>query len=329
MTSDSNTHNAIHWKRDDDGVVILTIDDPGASVNTMNDAYTESMAASVERLEAERADDHRGDRRRRREELLRRRRPQPPAQLQSLARGRTDGPHRARQGPPAPARSSAGRWSPPSTAPRSAAASRSPWPRITASSPTCRAAGIGQPEVTLGLLPGRRHHRIVRMLGLQKALTQVILPGTKFKPARGASSSGWSTRWCRRCRFGSSRKPRRGSPRTGGGQAVGQEGLRDPRRRRGRARRWRASCRRWRPTCASRSRARRCRRRELRPRGGGRGLLSTSSTASLIETRYLVSLTTGQVAKNMIGAFFFDLQKIDAGASDRRGSPSSRPGRSG
>ena len=37
-------------------------------------------------------------------------------------------------------------------------------------------------------------------------------------------------------------------------------------------------------------------------------------TASRIESRYLTSLVTGQNAKNMIQAFFFDLQAINAGS---------------
>jgi 3-hydroxyacyl-CoA dehydrogenase/enoyl-CoA hydratase/3-hydroxybutyryl-CoA epimerase len=43
----------IRWDKDDDGVVILTLDDPNQSANTMNAAYKESMAATVERLAAE------------------------------------------------------------------------------------------------------------------------------------------------------------------------------------------------------------------------------------------------------------------------------------
>src|SRR5262249_45663523 len=39
---------------DDDGVVILTLDDPAQSANTMNAAFAASMAATVDRLEAER-----------------------------------------------------------------------------------------------------------------------------------------------------------------------------------------------------------------------------------------------------------------------------------
>jgi 3-hydroxyacyl-CoA dehydrogenase/enoyl-CoA hydratase/3-hydroxybutyryl-CoA epimerase len=44
-------------------------------------------------------------------------------------------------------------------------------------------------------------------------------------------------------------------------------------------------------------------------------------TATLIETRYLVSLVVGQVSKNMIKAFFFDLQHINGGGSRPEGYP--------
>jgi 3-hydroxyacyl-CoA dehydrogenase / enoyl-CoA hydratase / 3-hydroxybutyryl-CoA epimerase len=43
----------IRWEKDEDGVVLLTLDDPDQSANTMNRAYAESMAATVDRLEAE------------------------------------------------------------------------------------------------------------------------------------------------------------------------------------------------------------------------------------------------------------------------------------
>ncbi len=44
----------IRYERDDDGIVVLTLDDPDQSANTMNAAYVESMGATVDRLEAER-----------------------------------------------------------------------------------------------------------------------------------------------------------------------------------------------------------------------------------------------------------------------------------
>lgn len=42
-------------------------------------------------------------------------------------------------------------------------------------------------------------------------------------------------------------------------------------------------------------------------------------TAQLIETRYFTELTTGQVAKNMIGTFWFQLNEINAGGSRPQG----------
>ena len=43
----------IRWEKDEDGIVLLTLDDPNQSANTMNRAYGESMAATIDRLEAE------------------------------------------------------------------------------------------------------------------------------------------------------------------------------------------------------------------------------------------------------------------------------------
>jgi 3-hydroxyacyl-CoA dehydrogenase/enoyl-CoA hydratase/3-hydroxybutyryl-CoA epimerase len=43
----------IGWERRDDGIVILTLDDPEQSTNTMNARYVAAMASTVDRLEAE------------------------------------------------------------------------------------------------------------------------------------------------------------------------------------------------------------------------------------------------------------------------------------
>src|SRR6184192_493772 len=48
------SESTIRYERGDDGIVVLTLDDPNQSANTMNAAYAESMTATVERLEAER-----------------------------------------------------------------------------------------------------------------------------------------------------------------------------------------------------------------------------------------------------------------------------------
>jgi len=45
--------STIRLDKDADGVVILTLDDPNQSANTMNAAYVESMGATVDRLETE------------------------------------------------------------------------------------------------------------------------------------------------------------------------------------------------------------------------------------------------------------------------------------
>ena len=51
MTSTStDQQSAVRYDRDEDGIVTLTLDDPTANANTMNDLYVESMAAAVDRL---------------------------------------------------------------------------------------------------------------------------------------------------------------------------------------------------------------------------------------------------------------------------------------
>jgi 3-hydroxyacyl-CoA dehydrogenase/enoyl-CoA hydratase/3-hydroxybutyryl-CoA epimerase len=48
--------STIRYEKGDDGIVVLTLDDPNQSANTMNSAYAESMKATVERLEGEKDD---------------------------------------------------------------------------------------------------------------------------------------------------------------------------------------------------------------------------------------------------------------------------------
>ncbi|MFP5429855.1 MAG: enoyl-CoA hydratase-related protein, partial [Gammaproteobacteria bacterium] len=50
------TQSAIRWEKDADNIVTLTLDDPNQSANTMNELYTKSMAETVARLSAEKAD---------------------------------------------------------------------------------------------------------------------------------------------------------------------------------------------------------------------------------------------------------------------------------
>jgi 3-hydroxyacyl-CoA dehydrogenase/enoyl-CoA hydratase/3-hydroxybutyryl-CoA epimerase len=53
MASESST---IKYDKGEDGIVVLTLDDPNQSANTMNAAYIASMGATVQRLEAEKDD---------------------------------------------------------------------------------------------------------------------------------------------------------------------------------------------------------------------------------------------------------------------------------
>ena len=49
-------NNMITWDRGTDGVVTLTMDEPGASANTMNDVFISSLEQTLDRIEAEKED---------------------------------------------------------------------------------------------------------------------------------------------------------------------------------------------------------------------------------------------------------------------------------
>ena len=49
------TETAVRYEKDADGIVVLTLDDPTSSANTMNEIYKESMDQAVARLESETA----------------------------------------------------------------------------------------------------------------------------------------------------------------------------------------------------------------------------------------------------------------------------------
>ena len=86
----------------------------------------------------------------------------------------------------APWRLWAFRLSPPSTARRSAAASRSPACLHPSDRRRRQAAQLGLPRSPCGLLPGGGGvARTVRMMGIQNAFVNVLSQGTRFKPAKG------------------------------------------------------------------------------------------------------------------------------------------------
>ncbi len=181
---------------------------------------------------------------------------------------------------------------------------------------------LGLPEVTLGLLPGGGGvTRTVRMFGIQNAFVSVLAQGTRFKPAKAKeiglvdelvatveelvpAAKAWIKEELKANPDGAGVQPwdKKGYKMPGG--TPSSPGL--------------AAIL---PSFPSNLRKQlkvpRCRRRgpSWPPRSRGHRSISTPPAAS---SRYFASLVTGQVAKNMMQAFFFDLQAINAGGSRRR-----------
>ena len=162
--------STIRWERDDDGIVILTLDDPSQSANTMNSAYAESMRAIVARLEQEKdqikgviitsakktffaGGDLNALRLVSKENAQRVRRRSCVRSRRSCARSRRSACRSSRR----------------STAPRSAAAWRSRWPLTTASSSMTRRLSSASPRSTSGCCraPAASPAR-VRMVGIAR-----------------------------------------------------------------------------------------------------------------------------------------------------------------
>ena len=176
--------DTIRYDRADDGVVVLTLDDPGRSANTMNDAYVRSMDTVLDRLHAER-DGITGV-------IL------TSAKQTFFAGGDLEllagiGPDQAAEALAGVTRikeqlrrlETLGR---PVVAAINGSAlggglelALACHHRIVADDPRIE---LGFPEVTLGLLPGGGGIvRTVRLLGITEALLQVLLKGQRHRPA--------------------------------------------------------------------------------------------------------------------------------------------------
>jgi 3-hydroxyacyl-CoA dehydrogenase/enoyl-CoA hydratase/3-hydroxybutyryl-CoA epimerase len=194
--------------------------------------------------------------------------------------------------------------------------------RIALDSPRSR---IGLPEATLGLLPGGGGvTRTVRLLGVQTALSEVLLPGRRYTPAAAVELgivhelADSMDAMMQRARdwIGShpgARQPwddpayRLPGGRLGEGQPHGAVLTLTPLLRKQH---------RGAPMPAAHSIL--CAAVE--------GAQVDFESASAIETRYFAELVCGQVSKNMIQAFFFDLQTIKAGGSRPTGHPTHEAG---
>ncbi|HET6698529.1 MAG TPA: 3-hydroxyacyl-CoA dehydrogenase NAD-binding domain-containing protein, partial [Nocardioidaceae bacterium] len=324
-------HSAVRYDRDSDGVVMLTLDDPGAGANTMNDRYAAAMRAAVDRLETER-DQVTGvvvtsakktffagaDLR----ELMQAGPDDAPAVFAKAEAVKADLRRLETLGKPV-------------VAAINGAALGGGLEIALACHHRIAVDGryeIGLPEVTLGLLPGGGGvTRTVRMLGLQTALLEVLLQGPRMKPAQARE------------------------------KGLVDELVADPADLLTAARAWvldhrddpEAATQPWdRPgyripggTPASPKLAAFLPafpanlRKQLKgaPYPAPRAILSAAvegaqvdfDTASRIESRYLTNLVVGQNSTNMTQAFFFDLQAINSGALRPDGVPQFRATRVG
>jgi 3-hydroxyacyl-CoA dehydrogenase / enoyl-CoA hydratase / 3-hydroxybutyryl-CoA epimerase len=320
--------NIIRWEQDADGIVVLTIDDPSQSANTMNDAYVRSMGATVDRLEREKANIKGvvitsgkktffagGDLK-----LLIQARPEHAQQMFENVETMKAQLRRLE---------TLGR---PVVAALNGAAlgggleiALACHHRVAVDD---RKAEFGLPEVTLGLLPGGGGvTRTVRMFGLQKALMEVLLQGQRRKAA-AAKEVGLidelvaspeqlleaAKAWARANPSAKQSWDVDGYKMPGGTPSTPKLAQMLPA--------FPANL-----------------RKQLKGANypAPRAIMSAAvegaqvdfDTASRIESRYFVSLATSQTAKNMTQAFFFDLQHINSGGSRPQGIERSTAGKVG
>lgn len=316
----TNEDDGYAWATDADGIVTITMDDPASAVNTMNAHFERALEATVDRLEAER-DGIAG------------------VILTSAKRSWFAGGdlNQLRAADPARAAEETAhiehvkallrrleKLGRPVVAAMNGTAlggglevALACHHRVAASD--AKGAQFGVPEVSLGLLPGGGGvTRLVRMLGIQKALQDVILPATRFT-ATDALAVGIVDELAplaeldARARAWIAANPAPVKPWDEKGFRIPGGGPSSP------------------SVAANLPAMPALLRAQLKgaPMPAPRAAMAAAvegayvdfDTASTIETRYFVELTHGQVAKNMIKAFFFDLQQITAGDSRPAGFP--------
>jgi 3-hydroxyacyl-CoA dehydrogenase / enoyl-CoA hydratase / 3-hydroxybutyryl-CoA epimerase len=311
---------AVRYDRDGEGIVTLTLDDPTASANTMNEIYQRSMHAAVDRLYDELGTDEGsitgvvvtsakktffagGN--------LTLMMQATPADAASLFAGieaiKADLRRLEKLGRPV-------------VAAINGAALGGGYEIALA----CHhrilvddsSAVVGLPEATLGLLPGGGGvTRVTRMFGIQSALMDVLLQGTRFKPADAKAKGLVDEVVAGRDDLIPAAKAwileHRDDPEAAT-NAWDREGYRMPGGT---------------PQSPKLAAFLPAFPALLRQQTKGavypaqRAILSAAvegasvdfETASRIESRYLTKLIVGQNFKNMAQAFFFDLQAINAG----------------
>ncbi len=190
---------------------------------------------------------------------------------------------------------------------------------------------LGLPEVTLGLLPGGGGvTRTVRMLGLSSALLDVLLQGPRMKPAVAKEKGLVDELVAREDLLTAAKawvRDNRDNPEAAT-QPWDRPGYRMPGGT---------------PSSPKLAAFLPAFPANLRKQLKGanypapKAIMSAAvegaqvdfDTAGRIESRYFTSLVTGQNAKNMIQAFFFDLQAINAGSLRPEGHEKFTPTRVG
>ncbi|MEU4492463.1 3-hydroxyacyl-CoA dehydrogenase NAD-binding domain-containing protein [Streptomyces sp. NPDC023998] len=304
----------IRWEQDDTGVVTLVLDDPNQSANTMNQAFKDSIAAIAERAEAEQ-DSIRG--------II-----FTSAKKTFFAGGDLNdmikvGPENAQQvfdtGMDIKrALRTIETLGKPVVAAINGAALGGGYEialachhRIALDAPGSR---IGLPEVTLGLLPaGGGVTRTVRLMGIADALLKVLLQGTQYAPQRALENglvhevAATTDEMLAKARAFIDAHPESQQPWDVKGYKIPGGTPSNPR--------FAANL----PAFPANLK----KQTAGAPYPAPRNILAAAvegsqvdfETAQTIEARYFTELVTGQIAKNMIQAFFFDLQAVNSGAN--------------
>ncbi|MFF6773187.1 3-hydroxyacyl-CoA dehydrogenase NAD-binding domain-containing protein [Streptomyces sp. NPDC012637] len=177
---------------------------------------------------------------------------------------------------------------------------------------------IGLPEVTLGLLPGGGGvARTVRLMGITDALLKVLLQGTQYTPKRALDNglvhelAATPEEMLAKARAFIDAHPESRQPWDVPGYKIPGGTPSNPK--------FAANL----PAFPANL------RKQLNgaPYPAPRNIMAAAvegsqvdfETALTIESRYFTELVVGQTAKNMIQAFFFDLQAVNSGANRPRG----------
>jgi len=310
--------NIIEYIRESDGIITLRINDPGQRANTMNAAYRDSMASTVDRLDAEKDTITGviltsakstffagGDLR----ELISVTKDQAGEFFSMVQTMKSHLRRLETLGKPVVAALNG------TALGGGLEIALACHHRIALDDPK---AQFGLPEVTLGLLPGAGGiARTVRMLGLTDALLKVLLQGTRYSAA-GAREIGLIDELANTPDelIAKARNWILAHPQSG--QPWDQSGYRIPGGTPST------------PSLAANLPAFPANlRKQLKgaPMPAPHHIMAAAvegaqvdvDTALRIEGRYCTDLVCGQVAKNMVQAFWFDLNSITAGGSRPNG----------